>query len=201
MLRYDFTSLTTPDTVYDIDMKTGERTLLQARPGARRLRPGQLRHRARVGDRARRREDAGVARLPQGLQEGRHRAAAAVRLRLVRHLDRSAFLARRAFSLLDRGFVYAIAHIRGGRRWAAPWYENGKLLNKKNTFTDFIDVDALPRRARLRREGQGVRRGRQRRRPADGRGRQHGAAGLTAASSRRCRSSTSSRRCSTRASR
>ena len=42
-------------------------------------------------------------------------------------------------SLLDRGFAYAIAHIRGGQEMGRDWYENGKLLKKKNTFTDFID--------------------------------------------------------------
>ncbi|HLA54806.1 MAG TPA: S9 family peptidase [Flavobacterium sp.] len=42
-------------------------------------------------------------------------------------------------SLLDRGFVYAIAHIRGGEEMGRHWYEDGKLLKKKNTFTDFID--------------------------------------------------------------
>ncbi|XP_055803898.1 uncharacterized protein LOC129872961 isoform X3 [Solanum dulcamara] len=42
------------------------------------------------------------------------------------------------FSLLDRGFIYAIAHIRGGGELGRQWYENGKLLKKKNTFTDFI---------------------------------------------------------------
>nr|WP_245625643.1 S9 family peptidase [Allomuricauda eckloniae] len=42
-------------------------------------------------------------------------------------------------SLLDRGFIYAIAHVRGGEYLGRPWYENGKLLQKKNTFTDFID--------------------------------------------------------------
>ncbi|KAK7280658.1 hypothetical protein RJT34_25724 [Clitoria ternatea] len=41
-------------------------------------------------------------------------------------------------SLLDRGFVYAIAHVRGGGEMGRQWYENGKLLKKKNTFTDFI---------------------------------------------------------------
>jgi oligopeptidase B len=45
-----------------------------------------------------------------------------------------------AVSLLDRGMVYAIAHIRGGEEMGRAWYENGKLLKKKNTFTDFIDV-------------------------------------------------------------
>jgi oligopeptidase B len=42
-------------------------------------------------------------------------------------------------SLLDRGFVYAIAHIRGGQEMGRYWYEEGKLLKKKNTFKDFID--------------------------------------------------------------
>ena len=42
-------------------------------------------------------------------------------------------------SLLDRGFVFAIAHVRGSEYLGRKWYENGKLLNKKNTFTDFID--------------------------------------------------------------
>ena len=42
-------------------------------------------------------------------------------------------------SLLDRGFVYAIAHIRGGQYLGRPWYEDGKLYNKKNTFSDFVD--------------------------------------------------------------
>ncbi len=42
-------------------------------------------------------------------------------------------------SLLDRGFVYAIAHVRGGQEMGGSWYEDGKMLNKKNTFTDFID--------------------------------------------------------------
>ena len=43
-------------------------------------------------------------------------------------------------SLLDRGFIYAIAHVRGGEYLGREWYENGKMLHKKNTFQDFIDV-------------------------------------------------------------
>ncbi len=42
-------------------------------------------------------------------------------------------------TMLDRGFVYVIAHVRGGEYLGRPWYENGKLLNKKNTFIDFVD--------------------------------------------------------------
>jgi oligopeptidase B len=46
-------------------------------------------------------------------------------------------------SLLDRGFIFAIAHIRGGEDLGRQWYEDGKLLNKKNTFTDFIECSNL----------------------------------------------------------
>jgi oligopeptidase B len=50
-----------------------------------------------------------------------------------------AYFSTTRLSLLDRGFVYAIAHIRGGEDLGRKWYENGKLLKKKNTFIDFID--------------------------------------------------------------
>ena len=43
-------------------------------------------------------------------------------------------------ALLDRGFIFAVAHVRGGQEFGRRWYDDGKLLNKRNTFTDFIDV-------------------------------------------------------------
>jgi oligopeptidase B len=43
------------------------------------------------------------------------------------------------FSLINRGFIFAIAHIRGGQELGRQWYDNGRMLNKKNTFYDFID--------------------------------------------------------------
>ena len=45
----------------------------------------------------------------------------------------------RSLSLLNRGFAYAIAHVRGGEEMGRQWYEDGKMMHKKNTFTDFID--------------------------------------------------------------
>jgi oligopeptidase B len=62
-----------------------------------------------------------------------------------------------AVSLLDRGVVYAIAHIRGGQEMGRDWYENGKLLHKQNTFNDFIDVTRGAGGAGL--GGEGSRRG------------------------------------------
>jgi oligopeptidase B len=50
-----------------------------------------------------------------------------------------AYFSSSRLSLLDRGFIFAIAHIRGGEELGRDWYEDGKLLKKKNTFTDFID--------------------------------------------------------------
>ena len=52
-------------------------------------------------------------------------------------------------SLLDRGMVFVLAHIRGGGEMGRPWYEHGKLLHKKNTFTDYVDVRPAPGRHRL----------------------------------------------------
>ncbi|WKZ68861.1 MAG: S9 family peptidase [Melioribacteraceae bacterium] len=53
--------------------------------------------------------------------------------------SQSAFFRSSILSLLDRGFIYALAHIRGGQELGRDWYDDGKLLNKINTFTDFID--------------------------------------------------------------
>lgn len=53
--------------------------------------------------------------------------------------SQSAFFRSSILSLLDRGFIYALAHIRGGQEMGRDWYDDGKLLNKINTFTDFID--------------------------------------------------------------
>ncbi len=52
--------------------------------------------------------------------------------------SREPYFSSNRLSLLDRGFVYAIAHVRGGGDMGRPWYEAGKLLNKMNTFTDFV---------------------------------------------------------------
>ena len=78
-------------------------------------------------------------------------------------------------SLVDRGFVYAIAHVRGGTEKGWRWYEEGKLQNKANTFSDFLAATRHLIAAGLCRPAPHRRARRQRGRDADGRDRQHGA--------------------------
>ena len=106
--------------------------------GAGRPRPGRLRDRTAVGDRARRRPGAHLLRAP-----GRHRP----RRRARRASSTATAPTRRASTrpsprcgcrCSTAGFVFAIAHVRGGGELGRPWYDDGKLLHKRNTFTDFI---------------------------------------------------------------
>ncbi|SKB85450.1 oligopeptidase B [Parapedobacter luteus] len=136
-LRYGYTSLTTPSSTYDYDMNMREKRLLKqqevvggynvadyvterlyapAEDGTRV--PISLVYKKGV------RKDGNAPLLLYGY--GSYGAT----------MDPSFSAAR--LSLLDRGFVYAIAHIRGGQEMGRQWYEDGKMLKKKNTFTDFI---------------------------------------------------------------
>jgi oligopeptidase B len=139
IVRYEYTSLTTPDTVYDYDVETGERQQMKRMPVLGTFDPSQYRTEllwatARDG-----------TKIPVSLvyREGHKRDGKAPLLQYGygsygASMDPEFSIAR--LSLLDRGFVFALAHIRGGQEMGRRWYEQGKLLNKKNTFTDFIDV-------------------------------------------------------------
>ena len=137
-LRYTYTSMTTPATTYELNTKTGERKLLKREPvlgyDPAKYITERLWATARDGTKI------PVSRgLQEGLQEGRQGRDAAVRLRQLRPSTDPGF-SLTTVSLLDRGMVYAIAHIRGGQEMGRKWYDDGKLFHKKNTFTDFIDV-------------------------------------------------------------
>ncbi len=136
-LRVGTTSFITPVRVYDIDLATGERTLLREQPVL-----GDYRRDDYVE-----RRDWAIAedgtRIPisivhrSGIESpsptvlygyGAYESSEDPRFSVAR------------LSLLDRGMVFAIAHVRGGGELGRLWYEGGKLLEKKNSFTDFVGV-------------------------------------------------------------
>ena len=137
-LRYGYTSMTTPETTYELNVETGERRQLKQQPvlgyDASKYATERTWATARDG-----------TRVPVSLvyRKGFERNGKAALLQYAYgsygHSIDPAFSAT-AVSLLDRGMVYAIAHVRGGQEMGRQWYDDGKLLRKKNTFTDFIDV-------------------------------------------------------------
>jgi oligopeptidase B len=144
ILRYGYTSLTTPTSTYDYDMGTKQKTLLKRDEILGGFDPANY-----VTERLYTTARDGV-RVPVSLVYRKGIARPAPLLLYAYGSYGSStdptFSSDR-LSLLDRGFVYAIAHIRGGQEMGRAWYEDGKLLRKKNTFTDFIDVaDDLVRR-------------------------------------------------------
>ena len=138
-LRYGYTSMTTPATTYELNVKTGERRQLkqQAVPGYDASQYVTERVWAPARD--------GKTRIPVTLvyRKGFAKDGTAPLLQYGygsygASMDPGFSVTN--VSLLDRGVVYALAHIRGGQELGRKWYEDGKLLNKINTFTDFIDV-------------------------------------------------------------
>jgi len=138
-LRYTYTSLTTPASVYQLNMQTGEKQLLKQQEVL-----GDFDKNNYVTERVWAPAADGV-KVPVSLlyRKGLTRDGTAPLYQYAygsygASMDpsfRSSIL-----SLVDRGFVFAIAHIRGGQEMGRQWYEDGKLLNKINTFTDYIAV-------------------------------------------------------------
>ncbi len=137
LLRYYYSSLTTPGSVYDYDMTTRTRKLLKREEVLAGFDPNHY-----TTERLFASAPDGV-RVPlstvyrKGLdRDGTH----PLLLEGYGSYGASSDATFDPFlvSLLDRGFVYALAHIRGGEEMGRWWYEDGKLLKKKNTFTDFI---------------------------------------------------------------
>lgn len=134
-LRIGATSFLTPMRIYDIDLSTGERTLLREQPVL-----GDY----RIADYVERRDWALAedgTRIPISLMYRRDTEFPAPAVlygygAYESSEDPRFSIAR--LSLLDRGMVFAVAHVRGGGEMGRVWYERGRLLEKKNTFTDFI---------------------------------------------------------------
>jgi len=136
-LRIGAGSFVTPVRIYDLDLLTGERSLLREQPVLGDYRPE---------DYVERRDWAPAAdgtRIPVSIV---HRAGIEFPAPAMVYgygayeicEDPRFSIAR--LSLLDRGMVFVVAHVRGGGEMGRLWYEHGKLLEKKNTFTDFVAV-------------------------------------------------------------
>ena len=138
-VRYTYDTLVTPKITYETDLKTGERKLLKQQP-APGYDSGELRHRMGMGDGARRRPGSRLTRLSQRLREATASAAMLQYAYGSYGLSMDPSFSVVNPSLMDRGMVYALAHIRGGQEMGRAWYDDGHLLHKKNSFTDFIDV-------------------------------------------------------------
>jgi oligopeptidase B len=139
LFRFVYSSLTTPSSVYDYNLRTGQRTL-------------KKRQEIPSGFQAAKYQ---VRRFMAPARDGA-RVPVSVLLRRGARLDGQSPLLLYAYgsygatteptfnsnvlSMVDRGFIYAIAHIRGGQEMGRKWYDDGKMMHKLNTFYDFIDV-------------------------------------------------------------
>ncbi|MFQ6047693.1 MAG: S9 family peptidase, partial [Gemmatimonadales bacterium] len=139
LLRYVYSSMTTPWSTYDYNMDTRGQTLLKRDEVLGEFDPANY-----ITERLRVRTHDGV-NVPISLVYRRDKRREGPNPLLLygygsygASMD-ATFSATR-LSLLDRGFIYAIAHVRGGEELGRWWYEQGKLFHKKNTFTDFIAV-------------------------------------------------------------
>ncbi len=139
VLRYGYQSLTTPSSIIDFDMVIKTKTIKKEQE----VLGGKFKKENYTSERL-------WATAADGTQ---------IPISLIRHVDTEKssetplllyaygsygntidpYFSTVRLSLLDRGFIFAIAHIRGGEYLGRQWYEDGKLFNKKNTFSDFVD--------------------------------------------------------------
>ena len=147
--------MTTPAQVFDYDMETRARTLRKTQEVPSGHNPADYVTRRLLCAGRRRRDGAGVAALPQGHAARRLGAAVPLRLRRLRHLHPGLRSRPTRLSLVDRGFIFAIAHIRGGKDKGYRWYTDGKLREEAQ------HLHRLHRRRRVSSSQQGyTRRGR-----------------------------------------
>jgi oligopeptidase B len=138
LLRFGYSSLTTPNSTFDFNMKTKESVLLKRQEVVGDFNPDRYfseRIFATAGD---------GSKIPVSLVYRKGIKKDGSNPLLLYGYGSYGFTTDPYFSsvrlsLLDRGFIYAIAHVRGEQIMGRSWYDDGKLLKKKNTFTDFID--------------------------------------------------------------
>ncbi|CAM2009951.1 S9 family peptidase [Acanthopleuribacter pedis] len=137
-LRVSYQSLVTPSQVWDYDMVTGKGTLLKQDEILGGFDPSKyVSERIEVTARDGKKVPVSMV-YPKGFKKAAKKPVLLYAYGSYGSSARIGFSSSR-LSLLERGFGYAIAHIRGGQDKGRAWYEDGKMMNKKNTFTDFID--------------------------------------------------------------
>ena len=142
ILRFGYTSMTTPSSTFNYNLNTREKTLLKQQEVIGGYEES-LYESKRIWATARDGEKVPMSVVYRKLEEGDNSRPLKRPTLLYAYgsyghsLD--PYFSSIRLTLLDRGFVYVIAHIRGGEDLGRPWYEKGKLLNKKNTFYDYID--------------------------------------------------------------
>jgi oligopeptidase B len=138
LLRFGYSSLTTPVSTYDFNMKTRERVLLKRQEVVGDFDPERY-FSERIFATARDGSKIPISLVyRKGIKKDGGNPLLLYGYGAYGYTIDPYFSSVR-LSLLDRGFIYAIAHVRGGQIMGRSWYDNGKLLKKKNTFTDFID--------------------------------------------------------------
>lgn len=137
-LRFGFNSLITPASTFDYHMVTREKKLLKQQEIVGGYNSAEYES-ARIWAKA---EDNTMVPISLVYKKSRFQANGKNPLLLYAYgsygYSSDAYFSSSRLSLLDRGFVFAISHVRGGEDLGRKWYEDGKLLKKKNTFTDFI---------------------------------------------------------------
>jgi oligopeptidase B len=138
-IRYGFSSLVTPDQIWEVDLNSGGTQLLKADRvlggfSGDNYRSGRMMLTARDGTSV----PVSIAYHRDTQLDGS--APALIFAYGSYGSSTDPWFRGSVISLLDRGFIYVIAHVRGGQEMGRRWYEDGRQMNKKNTFTDFIDV-------------------------------------------------------------
>jgi oligopeptidase B len=138
ILRFGYNSLVTPSSVFDYDLVSHEKVLLKQQEVVGGHDP-ELYHSERIWAKA---NDGTLIPISLVYKKSLFSKNSESPLLLYSYgsygYSMDAYFSSNRLSLLDRGFVFAIAHIRGGEDLGRHWYEQGKMLNKRNTFTDFI---------------------------------------------------------------
>jgi len=138
-IRYGFSSLVTPQQIWEIDLKTGQSRLLKADRVLGGFSSDNY-HSDRMTVRARDGASVPVSLAYRKDTKLDGTAPALIYAYGSYGISSDPWFQSSVISLLDRGFVFAIAHVRGGEELGRSWYEDGRRMKKMNTFNDFIDV-------------------------------------------------------------